>query len=817
VYAREAEGAPSAAEAVGSIVMRRPKVTVTMPVYNAAPCLGQSVESVLRQDFKDFELVIYDDGSTDRSYQIAKHYARIDSRIRIYRHSKNRGVGYVRNQMLSLAFGQYIAPHDADDVMLAKRLRAGVEILDCRPEVGIVFGHALMAMNGNTNTVKSLFASSIQGKDDRNLEKSGKVYTYPIFPHGSALFRRRQAIKAGGYEEELRVGEDKNLFWRLWGKTGFYFLDQYMYVYIRRRRSLTQPYVDRKGRFIQKRFTKDLPLPLLTVAIPIYNAERYLSQSIESVLKQSFTNFEVFLYDDGSIDQSYRIARMYQKIDPRIRLFRGMKNLGVAHARNKILQRARGKYIALHDADDIMLAERLKTEIDILEKKPSTGIVFSGMLLMDGNGKRVIGRRIPSVPNSKGDRSLKRSGLVKAHCRASNATVMFRKDLADRIGNYDESLKVGSDADFFRRAWDKTDLYFINRFFHLCRIHRDSLTERNAEEKKIQRLEKKARQKKFDAVKNYTTFSFHRWQVKIFSEKKNYLRVVKQYLPYYFRARRAEPKPQESIRLHIHYRNGREPDLHKELNERARNFLARRGICIFKDGEEIFRIYINQSKKRTDTWLYHCGFLFPLHRVFRDYKCVLIHGALVSRNGLGLLIVGGDGVGKSTLAALLVEAGFQYFSDEHALLSFEDGAVMGLSFANNIGIIPKARAHFQGLQKAMRWNGRLGKFFLNPQVLASGAVGKTCRIRRILFPTFAPERRSLIIRKLGSRSALKKLLRDDYVVLHSTDKREQAFSKFHCELLTALARQAKNYSVAYGKTSARALAAHFIQSRGGSA
>ena len=112
-----------------------PKVTVMMPVYNAAPYLAESIESVLRQDFPSFELVIYDDGSKDQSFEIAKRYRR-DSRVRLFHSRENRGVAYARNRILKLARGKYIAPHDADDMMLSGKLKRQVDLFERDPRLG---------------------------------------------------------------------------------------------------------------------------------------------------------------------------------------------------------------------------------------------------------------------------------------------------------------------------------------------------------------------------------------------------------------------------------------------------------------------------------------------------------------------------------------------------------------------------------------------------------------------------------------------------------------------------------------------------------
>src|SRR5215831_6951377 len=97
--------------------------------------------------------------------------------------------------------------------------------------------------------------------------------------------------------------------------------------------------------------------PRVSVIIPVYNRAKYVGEAINSILTQSFTNFELLLIDDGSTDESVEIMRSYT--DPRIRLVCNERNLGIPKTRNKAIQLARGDYIAILDSDDAALADRL--------------------------------------------------------------------------------------------------------------------------------------------------------------------------------------------------------------------------------------------------------------------------------------------------------------------------------------------------------------------------------------------------------------------------------------------------------------------------
>lgn len=124
--------------------------------------------------------------------------------------------------------------------------------------------------------------------------------------------------------------------------------------------------------------------PVVSILMPVLNAQKYLRPAIESILNQSFTNFEFFIIDDGSTDQSAQIAKSYK--DPRIRFLRNSQNLGLVPTLNRGLGMAKGKYIARMDADDISEPLRLELQVALLEKSQADicGGVFR-MINIDGD------------------------------------------------------------------------------------------------------------------------------------------------------------------------------------------------------------------------------------------------------------------------------------------------------------------------------------------------------------------------------------------------------------------------------------------------
>lgn len=115
--------------------------------------------------------------------------------------------------------------------------------------------------------------------------------------------------------------------------------------------------------------------PLLSVVMPVYNGEKYLSQAIESVLNQTYKNFELIVIDDGSKDDSVRIIKQFQKNDRRIVLLVNEKNRGISNAMNRGIKSAKGEIIALAHGDDICLPNRFAKQLDYLFKHPEVGVL----------------------------------------------------------------------------------------------------------------------------------------------------------------------------------------------------------------------------------------------------------------------------------------------------------------------------------------------------------------------------------------------------------------------------------------------------------
>ncbi len=148
------------------------------------------------------------------------------------------------------------------------------------------------------------------------------------------------------------------------------------------------------------------PASKISVVMSVYNGQSYLREAVESILNQTFTDFELILIDDGSTDATGEILDEYATRDARIILSRNQNNIGLTRSLNQGISMSRGKYIARMDADDVSRADRLSRQFEFLEKRPEVGVLGSGYQLMDGADN--VAPRILQFPSSLSDLTYRR-------------------------------------------------------------------------------------------------------------------------------------------------------------------------------------------------------------------------------------------------------------------------------------------------------------------------------------------------------------------------------------------------------------------------
>lgn len=210
-----------------------------------------------------------------------------------------------------------------------------------------------------------------------------------------------------------------------------------------------------------KNFIND---PLVSVIINCFNSEKYLRETISSVLNQSYKHFEVILVDNCSIDTTKEIIFSFN--DPRLKYFSTSKNLNLSSARNFALNKATGKYYAFLDSDDLWLENKLKIQVSFLEKNPNYGGLFSSCFLINESSK-TIGTYIRKFENSP----YTFKDLLKNYIVNFQTFIVRSKILDEKQIKFDDSLKLAEDIDFVLRLSYFSDLYCFEEFLAKYRIH----------------------------------------------------------------------------------------------------------------------------------------------------------------------------------------------------------------------------------------------------------------------------------------------------------------------------------------------------------
>jgi len=209
--------------------------------------------------------------------------------------------------------------------------------------------------------------------------------------------------------------------------------------------------------------------PKVTVLMSVYNSERYVRYALESILQQTYADFEFLIINDGSTDGSAEILQSYD--DPRICILTNAQNIGLTRSLNKGLRHARGEYVARIDADDISLPMRLEMQTRCLDQHPEVGLVATGYDVINESGKvlRTDARRM----SPEGLYYV----LTFSNCLCHSA-VMFRKQLVLTLGGYDPTFDLVEDLELWYRVSRCCKIESVNRVLTKWRLSKGGLSDR---------------------------------------------------------------------------------------------------------------------------------------------------------------------------------------------------------------------------------------------------------------------------------------------------------------------------------------------------
>jgi glycosyltransferase involved in cell wall biosynthesis len=216
--------------------------------------------------------------------------------------------------------------------------------------------------------------------------------------------------------------------------------------------------------------------PKVSVLVPTYNYEQYLPMAVESVLGQSYADFEVVLIEDCSTDGSRELAEKYYRLDDRVTLVLHHVNSGLSCARNSGLIAATGEFIAMCDADDIWLSHKLQVQMDRFKETPGVGVVHSDSAIIDREGK-LTGQRFSDLMHRTGQ--VTSGNLFEELCERNFMcvpTVIMRRETMEYAGGFDASLRSLEDWVCWAKSSRRYLFSYIEEPLVQYRVHGASLS-----------------------------------------------------------------------------------------------------------------------------------------------------------------------------------------------------------------------------------------------------------------------------------------------------------------------------------------------------
>ena len=434
--------------------MQEHLVSVIIPVYNGERYLDQTLDSVLRQDYQPIEIIVVDDGSTDRTAEIVRSYQTI-----LYIYQNNQGPSAARNTGITAAQGEFVAFLDADDMWTPQKLRLQVAYLTQHLEVGFVYAHRRMIIEEGVEPPHwyrekdspGLFAGTLVARK-KIFEKVGLFN--PEYRFGENAEWLARAKDAG---ISLAILPETLLISRVHGQNLTHHSDAMRSNVLKALKSSIDRQRSNKGQ-VKKSNSVDGNKASISVIIPVYNGERYLEETINSVLAQIYQPCEVILVDDGSTDGSARIAKSFGSLLQ----YYYQPNRGTAAAFNYGIERARGDYLAFLGADDLWTENKNELQMTAFHANPHADIV-------SGHVKQFYS---PEMDESERRKIRCTDELLPGHVIPA---MLIKREAFFRVGLFEPQWVVGAEMSWYLRSKEKAlSMVMLPDLVLLRRIHKQN-------------------------------------------------------------------------------------------------------------------------------------------------------------------------------------------------------------------------------------------------------------------------------------------------------------------------------------------------------
>jgi glycosyltransferase involved in cell wall biosynthesis len=210
--------------------------------------------------------------------------------------------------------------------------------------------------------------------------------------------------------------------------------------------------------------------PKVSVVMSVYNGEKYLREAIESILNQTFTDFEFIIIDDSSSDSTSAILAEYASQDARLIIIRNDQNIGLTRSLNKGLAVTQGEYIARQDADDVSFPQRLQQQVNFLDNHPEVVLVSSNYEIIDAQGRQI--KQVKKSPEPL----LIAWYLLFINYLGGHSVVMFRREPVINLGGYAEDYRYAQDYQLWLQLLNIGDMGILPEVLLRWRSHEQNIS-----------------------------------------------------------------------------------------------------------------------------------------------------------------------------------------------------------------------------------------------------------------------------------------------------------------------------------------------------
>ncbi len=221
----------------------------------------------------------------------------------------------------------------------------------------------------------------------------------------------------------------------------------------------------------------------VSVCIPVYNTQNYIQGTIESILNQTFKDFELIISDNNSTDKTVEKIKEFK--DDRIKIIQNKINVGMVKNWNILLENSRGEYIQFVCADDILEKDCLERKVEVLNKNKDMSLVFSSTKIIDKNGKCLLVRKLGNKDKIFNGQKFGKKSFRCRNIYGEPSNVMFKRNISKEIGIFNEKLSYTPDWEYWIRLSKKGKVGYINQALSNFRIIPTSGTSYFLKNKKI--------------------------------------------------------------------------------------------------------------------------------------------------------------------------------------------------------------------------------------------------------------------------------------------------------------------------------------------